>query len=62
MTGLHPAEMAGKARRGRAPRRRNHYAKTLSEAKYRPRIVSAKTTYSRKMKHTTSHLLEVDQG
>ena len=56
MTGLHPTEMPGKARRGRAPRRRNHYAKTLSEAKYRPRIVSAKTIYSRKMKHKDIHL------
>jgi hypothetical protein len=56
MTGLHPTEMPGKARRGRAPRRRNHYAKTLSEAKYRPRIVSAKTIYSRKTKHKDIHL------
>ena len=56
MTGLHPTEMPGKARRGRASRRRNHYAKSLAEAKYRPRIVSAKTIYSRKMKHKDIHL------
>ena len=48
MTGLHPAEMAGKQRRRRAARRKNHYAKSLADAKYKPKIVESKKVYSRK--------------
>jgi hypothetical protein len=48
MTGLHPAEIPAKQRRRRAARRKNHYAKSLDDAKYRPKIVESKKVSSRK--------------
>ena len=48
MTGLHPAEIPAKQRRRRAARRKNHYAKSLADAKYKPKIVESKKVYSRK--------------
>ncbi len=48
MTGLHPAEIPAKQRRRRAARRKNHYAKSMADAKYRPKIVESKKVSSRK--------------
>jgi len=48
MTGLHPDEIPAKQRRRRAARRKNHYAKSLADAKYRPKIVESRKVYSRK--------------